>query len=198
MSEKTDQSAQDFGHQIEKALAGVDRPVVFGLSSVSQRVRTPPRRRWPNPSVIRKRKKTFGDRVFSFVVTPVYYLSDPIGTIYDWLVSRLSFWRKRALRGGWGSIAGSLLAAHKAATRRLLVSGQVGLHLVYVGELGSETGWSVTREKVRGVEHLEGEGGMPHKATLRFHFTDGSWGDLVVIGPAWQQLLSQFPATTDR
>ncbi|MDT0380225.1 hypothetical protein RM572_15820 [Streptomyces sp. DSM 42041] len=198
MSEKTEQSAQEFGHQIEKALAGVDRPVVFGLSSGSQRARTPPRRRWPNPSVIRKRKKTFGDRVFSFVVTPVYYLSDPIGTLYDWLVSKLFFWRKRALRGGWGSTAGSLHAAHHTSARRFLVVGRTGLHLVYVGELGSETGWSVTREKVRGIEHLEGEGGTPHKATLRFHFTDRSWGDLVVIGPAWQQMLSQFPATTDR
>lgn len=64
---------------------------------------------------------------------------------------------------------------------------------MYIGELGSEVGWSLPREQVRSIKHLEWAGGMPHRATLRFHFSDGSWGDLVIIGQTWRQLLSQFP-----
>ncbi|OAH09584.1 hypothetical protein [Streptomyces jeddahensis] len=193
MSNKAEQVAQELRGQVEAALAGVDQPVVFGPSQGTGRAKTPPRRRWPNPGVVQKPKKGLLDRLFWFVFAPVYYVTDPIGNFFDWLLDTISFRRKRrALHGGWGSIAGSLVAAHHTSARRFLVSGRTGLHLVYVGELGSETGWSLPKEQVRGIEHLEWAGGMPHKATLRFHFADGSWADLVLIGQTWQQVLSQF------
>lgn len=194
MSNKAEQVAQETHGQVEAALAGVDQPVVFGPSQSTGRTKTPPRRRWPKPAVVRKPKKGLLDWLFWLVVAPVYFVTDPIGNFFDWVLDKVSFRRKRrALRGGWGSVAGSLLAAHHTSARRFLVSGRNGLHLVYIGELGSETGWSLPREQVRGIEHLEWAGGMPHQATLRFHFTDGSSGDLVVIGQTWQQILSQFP-----
>lgn len=180
-------------HQIEVALTGVDRSEVFGPSFGTGRAKTP-RRRWPKPTVVRKRKKGLEEWLFLLLFVPIYHVTDPIGNFADWLLDKISFRRKkRALHGGWRSTAGSLLAAHKTAVRRFLVSGHTGLHLVYIGELGSEVGWSLPREQVRGIEHLEWAGGMPQEATLRFHFADGSWGDLVIVGEAWQQMLSQFP-----
>jgi hypothetical protein len=194
MSNKAEQVAQEVRGQVEAALSGMDQPVVFGPSQGTGRAKTPPRRRWPDPVVVRKPKKGFLHWFFWLVLAPVYYVTDPIGNFFDWLLDKISFRRKkRALHGGWGSIAGSLLAAHHTSAQRFLVSGRTGLHLVYVGELGSETGWSLPREQVHGIEHLEWAGGMPHKATLRFHVADGSWGDLVVIGQTWQQMLSEFP-----
>lgn len=190
MSEAAEQVAQEVRRQVEAALAGADRPEVWGPSKSPDRAKAVPRRMWPSPGVVRKRQKSFLDRCFLLVDN----VTDPIGNLADWFIEKISFRRrKRALRGGWRSLAGSLLAAHHTAVRRFLVVGGTGLHLVYIGELGSETGWSVPREKVRGVEHLEWDGGMPHKATLRFHFTDGSWGDVVVVGQTWRQMLSQFP-----
>lgn len=194
MSNKAEQVAQEVTGQVKAALAGVDEPVVFGPSQGTGRAKTPPRRKWPNPGVVQKPKKGLMDRLFWFVLAPLYYVTDPIGNFFDWLLDKISFRRKRrALHGGWGSTAGSLLAAHHTSARRFLVSGRTGLHLVYIGGPGAEAGWSLPGEQVRGIEHLEWAGGMPHKATLRFHFTDGSWGDLVLTGPAWQQMLSRFP-----
>ncbi|GGO56479.1 hypothetical protein GCM10012287_50160 [Streptomyces daqingensis] len=199
MNDKAEQAAQEARGQVETALAGVDQPVVFGPSQGTGRAKTPPRRRWPDPSVVRKPEKGLLDRLFLFVVVPVHHLTDPIGNFFDWLLDTVTFRRKRrALHGGWGSTAGSLLAAHHTSARRFLVVGRTGLHLVYLGELGSETGWSLPREQVRGVEHLEWAGGMPRKATLRFHFTDGSWGDVAVVGQTWQQMQSQFPAAAGK
>lgn len=199
MSDKAEQVAQEVAGQVEAALAGVDVPVVFGPSQGTGRAKTPPRRKWPNPGVVQKSKRGLLDRLFRFVIAPVYYVTDPIGNFFDWLLDKISFRRKkRALHGGWGSVAGSLLAAHHTSARRFLVSGRTGLHVVYIGEPGAEAGWSLPREQVRGVRHVEWAGGTPHKATLRFHFTDGSWADLVVIGQSWQQLLSQFPSAPEK
>lgn len=199
MSDMAEQAAQEARGQVEAALAGVDQPVVFGQSSTSQRSKTPPRRRRPDPSVVRKPRKGLLDGVLNFVFLPIVYVTDPIGNFFDWVLDSVSFRRKRrALHGGWRSTAGALLAAHHTSARRFLVAGRTGLHLVYVGELGSETGWSLPREQVRGVQHLEWDGGMPHKATLRFHFADGSWGDVTVLGQSWQNLQGQFPAAAGK
>lgn len=195
MSDEAQQMTREVGEQVEEALVGVDLPVVFGASHGTGRTKTPPRRRWPNPDVVEKSKKGFLDWLFWLVLAPVYYVTDPVGSLFDWLLDKISFRRKkRALQGGWGSLAGTLLAAHHTSARRFLVSGHTGLHLVYIGEFRSQTGWSLPRGQVHGVEHLEWAGGMPHKATLRFHFADGSWGDLVVVGQTWEQMLSQFPS----
>lgn len=144
--------------------------------------------------VVQRPKRGSPHWLFWLFLAPLYYVTDPIGNFFDWLLDKVSFRRaKRALHGGWGSTAGSLLAAHHTSARRFLVSGRTGLHLVYVGESGAETGWTLPKSQVHGVEHLEWAGGLPHKATLRFHFADGSWGDVVVVGEAWRQMLSQFP-----
>lgn len=199
MSDKAEQVAQEVRGQIEAALADMDRPVVFGPIQGTGRAKAPPRRRWPKPGVVRTRKKGFLDWLFWLVFIPVYHVTDPIGNLADWLLDKISFRpKKRALHGGWRSTAGSLLAAHHTAVRRFLVAGGSGLHLVYIGELGSEVGWSLPREQIRGIEHLEWDGGMPHKATLRFHFADGSWGDLVIVGQVWQQMVSQFPSAPSK
>ncbi|GAA2244412.1 hypothetical protein GCM10010145_09060 [Streptomyces ruber] len=196
MDGSAEQAAREVRGHIEAALAGVDVPVVFGISWGTEGAKTPPRRRWPHPAVLVhvKRKKPLWARLFDLIVIPAVWVTDPIGEVYEWLADHSPFRRrKRALHGGWKSIAGSMLAAHHTPVKCYLVSGRTGLHLVWIGELGSETGWSLPTEQVTGVEHLEWAGGMPHKARLRFHFADGSWGDRVIVGEAWQQMLSQFP-----
>lgn len=180
--------------EIESALKGEDVAQYFASAGDTWRTKMPPRRYRFTPSVV-----TFSgrglERLARYVLFPFDRLTDPIGTVQDWVTDKIPFRRKkRPLVGGWRSTAGSLVAAVQSPAQNYLVCGHSGLHVVFAGDLGSELGWSVPKEKVRGVEHLTWDWNKATEATVRFHFEDGSWGDLLIVDKSWKQVLALYPA----
>lgn len=181
--------------RVAAALEHADTPVAVGLVSSSTDARRVPKRMRPKPTVDggarKQRAPWWGVLALVFV-----WLSDVPQTVYDRIADSITLRRKRRpLRGSWRSQAGGLSAACDAATRTYLVVGRSGVHLVYVGDLGSEIGWSLPREQVRGAERLKWADDSPYIANFRLHFADGSWGSIRVNGEAKQQLLSQLAST---
>lgn len=182
--------------QVESALGGADTPAAIAQVSACEGSKSPPRRMRPKPTVVR----TYKLRWWQLLLWAVFVLSDLVGSFFDWLVEKVTFnfRRRRTLRGGWRSDAGSLLAAVDAPVRTLLVVGREGLHVVYVGELGTEVGRTLPRAKVTGVEQPSPEKGRQMRAKLGFHFADGSWCRLFFPDASWQRIAEQFPQTSGK
>lgn len=184
--------SQDVRGQMAAALGHADTPVAVGPVASDMGARRVPKRLRPRPTVAGKERKQrppwWGMPALVFI-----WLADVPQTLYDLVADSVTLRRKRRpLRGGWRSEAGGLLAACGTATGKYLVVGRSGVHLVHVGDLGSEVGWSLPRERVRGAERLKWADDSPYIANFRLHFSDGSWGSVRVRGAALQQMLGQF------
>lgn len=193
-----DQVTPEERRRIEDVLAGVDEPVVCAVTQTTGYLRIPPLRKWPNPTVIPEPPKPhLVVRILLAVATPYFWVSDPIGEFIFWLETTVTLRRrKRAMRGRWRSVAGSLALAYHvpASVRSFLVAGRSGLHVVYLGELGAEVGWSVPREKIRGVDKVKRKGDTAERAVLRFRFVDRSWVDRAFRDASWKELLAELPS----
>ncbi|MFC7304045.1 hypothetical protein ACFQVC_07435 [Streptomyces monticola] len=175
------------------------QPVV----SHSQMRRTPRRLR-PRPRVLanggRPAPLSAGQRTaaglvgfFSWVTAPLDFLGDLLLMPFRglaWLCrSKEKRRREKHLNGGWGSAAGGLAAAASVRGGRVLAVGERQVSLVYAGEYEAETGWSVPRDQLAGVEHADWDTHHEQRATLRFHFRDGSWCDVIAQGGGWRALV---------
>lgn len=185
--------SQEIHGQVPAALDHADIPVALGLVVPGTDARRVPKRMRPAPSVAGEERKQrppwWGMLILVFI-----WLTDVPQTLYDLVADSITLRRKRRpLRGGWRSQAGGLLAACGAATGTYLVVGRSAVYLVYVGDLGSEVGWSLPRAQVRGAERLKWADNEPYIANFRLHFADGSWGS-VRVREALPQILGEFTA----
>lgn len=144
-------------------------------------------------------RQSFGKRFLGGFVGFVAVITDPFDWLGNWvnlirIRSRKTKIKEKRLKGGWSSLAGGLMARHFIVGHRVLVAGRRTLSLVYVGPHDSETAWSAPLEQLTGIEVAEWDVPEDHKATLRCHFTDGSWADLVATGRGWRQFLSHLPS----
>ncbi len=192
-TEKVSHEAQD---PVAAALGDADTPVAVVLVTPGTDARRVPKRLRPKPPVTgeeRKQRIPWWGRLALVVI----WLTDVPQGLYDLLADSITFRRqRRPLRGGWRSQAGGLMAACGTATWKYLVAGRSGVHLVYVGDLGSAVGWSLPREQVRGAERLKWAADSPYIANFRLHFADGSWASVRVRGGVQEQMLGQFASTS--
>jgi hypothetical protein len=199
MSSRTRRQApENAQEQVAAALRGVDTPVFTVPASSGMDGRRVPRKLRPKPRVAGEKagqKPSF----WGMLVLVLIWLTDLPQELYDWIADSITIRRKRRpLRGGWRSRAGGMLAAVDAEVWTYLAVGASGVHIVYVGELGSEIGWSSPRAEVRGAESLAWAKSSPYVANVRFHFTDGSWASFQVRGAARGQLLEHFPESAGK
>ncbi|MDT0380226.1 hypothetical protein RM572_15825 [Streptomyces sp. DSM 42041] len=184
--------------QVAAALCHVDAPAVVVQVSSGTDARRVPKRRRPEPTVAVKRRKQ-APPWWGRLVLIIIWATDVPQVLYDAIADSLTLRRRRRpLRGGWRSHAGGLLAACDADVRKYLAVGRSEVHLVYVGDLGSEVGWSLPRKHVRSAESLKWAEKWPHMAHSRLHFVDGSWAGLLASGQDRAQLLSQVPSVSGR
>ena len=194
MSSRTrPQAPENAEEQVAAALSGVDTVLCTVPVSTGMDARRVPRRLRQKPRVAggqARQKPSF----WGMVAVVFIWLTDVPQELYDWITDKITLRRKRRpLRGGWRSRAGGMLAVADAPVWTYLAVGTSGVHIVYVGELGSETGWSAPRAEVRRVESLPWANKSPYVANVRFHFTDGSWASVQVRGTQRPRLLEQFP-----
>ncbi|SCK57270.1 hypothetical protein [Streptomyces sp. WMMB 322] len=192
MNSGAGQMSQEVHTQVVAALGHTDTPVAVGLVTPGTDARRVPKRLRPKPRVAGKERKQ-RPPWWGWLVLVFIWLTDVPQTLYDLIADSITLRRKRRpLRGGWRSQAGGLLAACDAPARTYLVVGRSGLHLVYVGDLGSEAGWSLPLEHVRDAEPLKWADDSPYVANSRLHFTDGSWSSVRLKGGAQQQILGKL------
>lgn len=179
--------------QVAAALGHTDTPVIVAPVSPGFDARRVPKRLRPKPAVAGAKRKQQGAPWWAWLLMGFLWLTDVPGHLYDLIADSITLRRKRRpLRGGWRRQAGRLLAACEASVGKYLVVGRSGVYLVYVGELGSEVGWSLPRDQVRGAERLKWADDSPYVANFRLHFADGSWASTLVQVAARQQILGQF------
>lgn len=198
MSSRTRQAPENAEEQVAAALSGVDTPVLTVPASSGSDARRVPRKLRPKPGVAggkaRQKPSFWGTLALVFI-----WLTDLPQELYDLIADSVTIRRKRRpLRGGWRSRAGGMLAAADAEVWTYLAVGASGVHIVYVGELGSEIGWSAPRAEVRGAESLAWAKNSPYVANVRFHFADGSWAGFRVSGAARGRLLEHFPQSSGK
>ncbi|MBA2809414.1 hypothetical protein E0500_018920 [Streptomyces sp. KM273126] len=189
------------------ALQG-DRVVHLQPVVSHSRVPRPPRRRRRHPGVLphggRRPKPSAGVRVLagltgflSWVTAPLDFLGDLLLMPFRgllWLCrSKEKRRREKGLNGGWDSAAGGLAIAVHVWGDRVLAVGERQVGLVYVGEREAELAWTVPREEVAGVELADWDTHDEQRATLRWHFRDGSWCDVVAQGAGWKYLVDALP-----
>lgn len=193
MSSRIRQAPEDAEEQVAAALNGVDTPVCTVRVSPGSDARRVPRKLRPKPGVAggkdRQKPSYWGTAVVALL-----WLTDLPQELYDLIADSVTLRRRRrTLRGGWRSRAGGMLAANEAAVWTYLAVGTSGVHVVYVGELGSEIGWSAPKAEVRSAESLPWAASSPHVANVRLHFADGSWGSVLVRGADRPRLLEHLP-----
>ncbi|MFJ9589871.1 hypothetical protein [Streptomyces acidicola] len=172
------------------------------------RVPRPPRRRRPRPGVLphggRRPKPSFGIRVRDGLLGFLAWLMHPFDSLGElilmpfrgllWLCrSKEKRRRDKGLKGGWDSAAGGLGIAVHVWGGCVLAVGERRVDLVYVGELEAEIAWTVPREEVAGVELADWDTHDEERATLRWHFRDGSWCDVQARDAGWKSLVDALP-----
>lgn len=178
----------------DRALHGVDRPVGCHWVTSHLDTKEPPKRLLPQTEVFPPRKpgpplpfrKKLTNRIAGFGL----WLIDPLPTLP---LPRIRTRKSTRFKGGWDSIAGKLLCKTCVPGDRLFVVGERTLSLVYVGPTQAEVAWSEPKEQLVGVELATWDSPEDDEATLRCHFTDGSWIDLVALGAGWKQFLDHLP-----
>jgi hypothetical protein len=101
--------------------------------------------------------------------------------------------REKRLSGGWDSAAGGLGIAASVWGDCVLAVGERRVSLLYVGEREAEIAWSVPREQLAGVEFAAWDTHNEQQATLRWHFGDGSWCDVMARSAGWKSLVDALP-----
>ncbi|WP_320783542.1 hypothetical protein [Streptomyces sp. CRN 30] len=101
--------------------------------------------------------------------------------------------RNKRFAGGWDSAAGGLGIAMYVHGDRVLAVGQRRICLLHVGAHAAEVAWSVSRDELTGVEFAAWDTHTEQRATLRWHFRDGSWYDVRTQGPGWRTLVDALP-----
>lgn len=192
MDGDTDQKSQEVWAQVTSALGHTDTPVAVVALWPCVDARRVPKRLRPKPTVARK-TRTQRPPWWGWLILVLLWLIELPQVLYDLVADSITLRRKRRpLRGGWRSQAGGLLAACDAVVRGYLVVGHSGVHVVYVGDLGSEVGWSLPRQHVRSAERLKWADESPHIANFRLHFADESWASVRVSKGEQRQVLEQF------
>lgn len=193
---------------VEEVLRGSDRVVALHpVTLVDELGREVPKRLRPQPLVFPKvERRPFSwweypliaiVSVYGFLILPFQWIGDKIWDGICWLFRTPKRRRElKRLKGGWNSIAGGLVSKTRPADHQMLVVGDRLLALVHVGPEAAELAWSAPREQLTGVEYATWarHPGEP-RATVRFHFTDKSWGDISAkgLGPGWKQFLDYLP-----
>jgi hypothetical protein len=167
----------------------------------------PPRRRRPHPRVLTGTgaQLSGGQRALAGATGFVAWLTDPLHFLGELLLApfRGLRWlcrgkekrrRNKRFAGGWDSAAGDLGAAMYVHGNRVVALGRRQVFLLYVGEHEAEIAWSVPRAEVTGVEFASWDPSTEQRATLRWHFRDGSWYDVTARGTGWKQLVDALPS----
>lgn len=167
----------------------------------------PPKQRRPHPRVRSGAGAQLpgGQRALAGVVGFLAWLTDPLHFLGELILTPLRGlgWlcrgkekrrRHKRFAGGWDSTAGRLATAMYVQGSRVLVLGQRQVFLLYVGEHEAEVAWSTLRGEVTGVEVADWDPCTELRATLRWHFRDGSWYDVTVRGAGWKQLADALPS----
>jgi hypothetical protein len=194
----------------ELAMTALQGERVFHLQSVARhsRMPKPPRRRRPSSRILphggRRPRPSAGVRVrawltgsFAWVTAPLDFLGDLLLMPFRgllWLCrSKEKRRREKRLGGGWDSAAGGLGTAVFLWGERVLAVGERRVSLLYVGEREAEIAWAVPREQLAGVEFAAWDTSDEQRATLRWHFRDGSWCDVTARGAGWKSLIETLP-----
>ncbi|CAL9425374.1 hypothetical protein SUDANB145_01936 [Streptomyces sp. enrichment culture] len=167
----------------------------------------PPKQRRPQSRVLpgAGSQLSGGQRALAGATGFLAWLTDPLHFLGELLLApfRGLRWlcrgrekrrRNKRFAGGWDSTAGGLGTAMYIQGTRVLALGQRQVSLLYVGEHEAEVAWSTPREEVTGVEFADWDPYNEQRATLRWHFRDGSWYDVTARGAGWKQLPDALPS----
>ncbi|MFC4497665.1 hypothetical protein ACFPA8_26395 [Streptomyces ovatisporus] len=187
---------------MERALGTTDGTVAYQTVQWHLAAKLPPKGMRPQSAVFPSPPaKTFGQRCGDAFLGFVGWLSDPFPWLGDWIYlfrirSKKKKIQEKRLKGGWRSIAGGLMAKNFIAGHHVLVAGQRTLSLVYVGPTESELAWSAPLGQLTGIQIATWDLPKDNGATLRCHFTDGSWADVKAVGAGWKQFVDHLPSHT--
>ena len=205
-------SSDELRPLVTSALQGADRAVAFTLAAPGAHAQKCPRRFRPKSEVLLPKLKpksaplpwyqklAFGIVHFGlWLMGPFDFLGDALASLVRRIfrgirwIFRTPQKRRRMtqLKGGWMSLAGGLNASMCITGAKVLVVGERLLALVYVGDQESEIGWQQPLTDVADVEVASWRTADDRGATLRWHFRDGSWVDVLANGPEWKALVHE-------